>query len=80
METTPPHPPVGLTVTPAPPSLQCPYCATKMLFLGCTPSEQCAEWICPACRVMKIRPIAKLGTFSDRSTSASSVLPDHDLP
>lgn len=80
METRPPHLPVGLTVTPASSPIQCPYCATMMLFLGCTSSEQCAEWICPACRTMKIRPMALLQAFADVSTSAGSVLPEPRSP
>lgn len=80
MDTMPPHPSVGSTATPVPPPLPCPYCATAMVFLGCTPSEQCAEWICPTCRIMKIRPMAKLQALWDSSASAGSVLPDTNSP
>lgn len=78
MQTLPPQPPVGSPITPppSPAHLQCSYCATAMLFLGYTPSEQCAEWICPKCRMMKIRPLAMLATILDSSTTARSVLPD----
>ena len=72
MEPLPPKPHVGSPATPAPAPLQCSYCATVMLFLGCTPSEQCAEWICPQCRTMKIRPMAMLATLLDRSTTVTS--------
>jgi hypothetical protein len=80
METIPPQPPVELSVTPAPAPLQCSYCATTLLFLGCTPSEQCAEWICPICRMRKIRPMAMPETFLDSSITADSVLPEPTRP
>jgi hypothetical protein len=49
-----------------------------MLFLGCTPSEQCAEWVCPACRVIKIRPMKDLQTFPDALPRVGSAVPDLD--
>lgn len=78
METTPPLPPLGLTLAPASHPLQCPNCATMMLFLGCTPSEQCAEWVCPACRVIKICPMKDLRTFPDAPPRVGSAVPDLD--